>query len=296
MKIYWNDGTPINQKSKDSTLVIDCSQLDLEACDPIIQVKNAIDRIVKKYPAPYRLFLSGGVDSQAMAYAWKISGVEFQAVSFLYDQNMNSHDISVLYDFAKDHNIHVDYHNISHFDFLRNNLENYSEKYFCNSPHITFYMKMMERFDDGTLIFSGNPIITNPGIDYTILGLQRFGDILNKKIIPFFWLETKELAGSMYKIYRSLKYNPTLVDQVSNDNIKTLIYNLSGFPVESYYKKSGFEKYKFFYDNIYIDKKLRLKFLINNHMMPSKRNYDILFRYSLMQKNPYSQTIKIIGL
>lgn len=296
IKIYWSDHTPIDRPSLTSTLVIDVSNMTSNTYDPLIQSKRAVKQIVDNNPPPYRLFLSGGVDSQAMAYAWKMSGVEFQAVSFVYDQNMNIHDISILHDFSKEFDIPVQYHHISHFDFLKNELTDYSRKYTCNSPQITFYMKMLERFNDGTSIFSGNPIITDLGINYTILGLERFGKMNQVNFVPFFWLHTRELAGSMYKIYNDLRYNPVLCDTVSTDAIKTLVYNLSGFPVDSFYKKSGFEKYKFFYDRIKVDKNLRLNLVINNLKMPSKRNYDLLFRYSLMYQNPYSQHLKIIGL
>ncbi|NBP00401.1 MAG: hypothetical protein EBU90_09810 [Proteobacteria bacterium] len=299
IKFSWSDGTDITLPSKSGTFIVDASNVVVSDAPIIEKAKEAISIIVKNNPPPYRLLVSGGIDSQAMIYAWKESGVEFEVHTFVYDQNMNLHDLSLLWEYAKLHDIKVTHHNISHFEFLKNDLFSYSKKYSCNSPQITFYMSMMDRFTDGTLILSGNPPLNIPFFNFAILGLERYRIINRKNIVPFFWIHTAELAGAW--IYLQSKHEASWVRSnfkfTENNEAKCFFYHSAKIPVIPSYKKSGFEKYKLYYDNYKIDPATKIKLLLNTKKNnKSKRNYDILFRFSLIYENPISLNFETIGI
>ena len=60
--------------------------------NPIDVAVDTVKDIAKRYPAPYTVFASGGVDSQACIYSWLQSGVDFEVVFVNYENNFNTHD------------------------------------------------------------------------------------------------------------------------------------------------------------------------------------------------------------
>lgn len=255
---------------------------------------DTIDKIVKNNPGPYTLLCSGGVDSQAMAYAWKKSCIPHEIILFQYINNegevFNDYDLKTFFVFADKHDIDYSVKNFNYFKFLENDLITYAKKYDCASPQLTAMIKMIESIGKGTILLSGNffSFVYNLSIfTYDILGLQRFADsVINYKVIPFFFLYTSDLAFGF-------------LDEVLEKNIrnsytgKCEIYKLNGFPVISQDTKiSGFEKIKDFFDTQkhIITPKDRLKFLNE----PSKRVFDIKFRYLLREQLKKEPEFKII--
>ena len=82
---------------------------------PIYAAIDAVNKIVKEYPSPYHVLASGGIDSQAMLYAWKLSNQPHNVISFQYNDGMNAHDLDTLKEFSAKENINVTY---IHFDFF----------------------------------------------------------------------------------------------------------------------------------------------------------------------------------
>jgi len=293
---YWDDGTDILCSSKTGTFVIDVSNIELHNNDVLEESIAAVKFIINSNPPPYRLLLSGGIDSQAMVYAWLKSGVDFEAHTFIYDEIMNNHDIHQLYEFSKEYPFSIETHKISHFEFLNHHLHSYSKKYNCNSPQLNFYMYMMDRFKDGTLVLSGNPPMNlTMWVDYSLHSLIRYQKINQRNLVPFFHIHTPKLAGSWVSKIRSQHFDRQELGSAGTNELKTLLYLDSGFPVLITGKKSGFEKYKIYFDSHTLDKKIRQKILLNTRNV-SRRMYDILFRHSLELENPVSATTKIIGL
>lgn len=236
----------------------------------------AVRDIVAKYPGPYTLMLSGGVDSQAMLWAWHLSGIPFEAVSFRFENDFNIHDVETIERFIEctqiPIKIQVKYLDV--IDFLENSLPEYSDKYECSSPQICTHMRMCEEITEGTIVFSGNfamtPSRNGPMLSYAILGIQRYAQRTGKSIIPFFFLHTKELA------YSFIKFDD--VGLTDSYEMKVNMYRAAGFPVMKQKEKyTGFEKIKDYYDSQKdrVSIKTRLKFAGK----PSTRNFDLLFRY-----------------
>jgi len=250
---------------------------------------RVINEIAKKYPAPYHLMLSGGMDSQLMLWCWLNSGIDFVPVSIKYTgapefkEILNEHDLIELDSFAKNNKIDIQYKYFDVINFLENDLETYAIKYQCTSPQICTHMKMSEMILDGTVIFSGN-FTTGLSYSYTIWGLKRYAEVSKRNIIPFFFLHDAELAN--------LPVLPTNEDKYSD--IKFSSYTNLGAPVIPQPKKqTGFEVIKDYYDtrkDLIVSPRIRLKYA----SMPSKRKFDLLFRYMLMEKVKYVDQVVYI--
>ena len=171
---------------------------------------------------------------------------------------------------------------------------NYAETYWCDSPQITLHMKMSELVTEGTAVFSGSFEETE-GMDYTILGLQRYAFKTNRNIVPYFFKYSRSLETALYRLPDEIKkkikneldnYAVTGTDTISKINqtvrylSKVRLLQEVGFPVVPQpMKYSGFEKIKDYYDDVpnLISAADKIKYFNK----PSKRAFDIAFRYKL---------------
>lgn len=252
---------------------------------------KCIKKIAEEYPGPYYLFASGGVDSQSMIWCWMNSGVPFTVVSFRYIHDgvwYNEHDLEQLEQFSSKYNIPIQYKDFDTIEFVENDLYSYATKYQCTSPQICTHMKMSEEITDGTIIFSGN-FSAHSYYDYTIFGIKRYADISGRSIIPFFFLHDAELAGVINKV--DAQKAQAVVSDTYQMKIETL--RKAEVPVIPQTRKyTGFEKIKEYYDKQKerVTAQERIKF----SSMPSKRVFDILFRYRLTDTIKYKDKILYI--
>ena len=211
-----------------------------------------IQQIVRRYPAPYTLLLSGGVDSQVMLYSWIKSGVDFNTLSVTYNKDYNSHDLKELIEFSKIHSIEINYDDLDLFYFLENELNHYALTYQCTSPQICTHIKICEMVKEGTVLLSGNCLVPyGNGLTYAMLGIHRYSLVSKIKVIPYFLLETPEIAYSMF----NLAPRETETKKISRNEY----YQYSGYPIISQDSKiTGFEKYKDFYEQQLFTVKERL--------------------------------------
>lgn len=260
--------------------------------DSISAALDTISDIENTYPKPFTLFCSGGVDSQAMAYAWKLSGVKHEIKLFEYtDCNnivYNDHDLQTFYTFAKKHQIVFNTVKFNYFNFLDNELLEYAKKYDCASPQINAYIKMSELVGVGTVIFSGNywnNFYNQLPFNYDVLGLYRFSKtLINFKVVPFFFLHDATLACG---------FSPTPYKSNDSYTRKYTIYQFNGFPVIPQEQKySGFEKIKDYFDDKkhLITYKDKLRFLNKS----SQRIFDIKYRYMVREQIGKEPEFKII--
>jgi hypothetical protein len=223
--------------------------------------------------------VSGGIDSQAMLYAWKTSNHPFNVYTFRYNQTYNIHDIKTLFLFCEQENIPYTIVDFDYFKFLKEEYDSIAKKYKCSSPQISMHIKMATMFT-GTSVFSGNFLATGSAVlSYAILGIYRYSRTNEgKNTIPYFFLHTPELAYSMYG-FKQCNFDEMNELERTGYLRKSHAYNLVGFPVIPQEGKfTGFEKFKEHYDShTYVkdDPKNRLKF----GSKPSARPFDWLFRY-----------------
>lgn len=234
---------------------------------------EAIYHIANNNPKPYTLYLSGGVDSQAMLYAWHTSGIEYQTYSAVYNFDSNIYDLYALKQFAKLHNIKINFQSFDLIDFLENEHDTYAYKYLCGSPQITAFMKLSDLVPEGTAIFSGNFIYKgHVGLNLNNFGLYHYGKRSHKNIIPWFFMETMNLAYGFTD-------NDYTNGFSSDYDKKVALYQSHGFPVlRQINKQNGFEKIKEHYDtNSPREPSIQDK-LARTTGQASKRNFDLLYR------------------
>ena len=255
---------------------------------------DAVKRITQYYPPPYTLFASGGVDSQAMIWSWYLSGVDFNVVTVCYENNFNRHDIKNLEEFCKTYSIPLNYLNFEVLAFLEN-MEEYVVKYKCISPHICTHMAFSNLVPEGTVLFSGNPLFLPKPPYYrritylsnTVLGLHRFSQISRPTLIPFFLHHDYGLAPAFDR-------NNEVAEGLPGYEYKCKIYQNHGFPVVAQQQKyTGFEIIKDWCDD-------NLSHRVTNEMknkykfFPSKRTFDILYRYRWTDVVKYKEEITYV--
>jgi hypothetical protein len=262
---------------------------------------NCARTIAENNIGPYTIMASGGVDSQAVIYAWHMSGIPFNVVSVKYISNgkcFNDHDLLTLKEFTDICNIPVVYKEFDIIKFLETDLPTLSKITDCHSPHLCTYMRMSELIEKGTIIFSGNflekdielpsHIQVRSSLNYSILGMDRYSKLIagsDRTIIPFFLNYTPDLALTSLK-------SPIIH--------KTEILKAAGYPVITQnseilrkQKFTGFEYVKIYYDS-FVDR-ITTKDKLKAMNKPSKRVFDMLFRYSLEDHRMVNDGTRVIN-
>lgn len=272
-----------------SPLVFDFSEPpNLEVASPLFEAQKAIDKICEYHGGPYTLLASGGVDSQAMIYAWKLSGKPFSVVHYSYGNNTEDRETLDAFCAANDVEYSVLDFNVRDF-ITSDEYEQMAIQFDCASPHIITYMKLASLHSE-TCIMAGNYLSRHStSLNWTILGLDRFRSLAKSNFVPFFLCSTPGLAYSFFKHEISIeqnkwKYLPMAIGRETGYELKVKAYEFSGFPaIKQSTKLTGFESLKNSYDTVKIDRKSKLKWAT----MPSKRPFDILFRYGLFDILPH---------
>lgn len=244
---------------------------NIQKYDPLEASKITVEYILENYPSPYYLMVSGGVDSQAMIYAWKQYGKDYIPTSVVFNDGINNEDLVTLKEFSHKENIEVYYKNFDLLNFYSNTYESIVYQYQCSSPQIGAYIGMTQDLN-GTVIFAG--MLTGESVwnfDHVQRSLIRYS--FDRPVVPFFFCHTPEIW---------------YCDLVRVED-KAETYQINGFPVISQNKSinlyTNFEGVKKYFDENFSEKvsiKDKLKFASKK----SRRVHDILLRY------PYE---KIIG-
>lgn len=234
-----------------------------------------IQKIIQDYPPPYTLYLSGGVDSQAMLYAWHTSGVPYKTFSARFENDFNNYDLQELETFAKCYNIDINYQTVPVLDFFENEHSSYANEYWCGSPQITYHMKLLSMTTEGTCIMSGELLTKSTGRTglphHNNMALFHYRNKIKPNLIPFFFFYTKELAHSCTPQDKRVMF-PT------EYHLKCYLYHINGFPVISQNQKyTGFEKIKEYYDT-YTPRIITARDRIFKAKNRSTRNFDVLYR------------------
>lgn len=236
-------------------------------------IKESIDKIVQEYPGPYTLLCSGGVDSQAMILAWKNSGYPFNIVSAVYNNGLNEYDLTDLYALLNREHLSATFINIDIIKFHETELTTWAKKYNCASPHILSHMYVASKIAKGTVLSSGLPIVRNKSsVSYHIFGMERYRKISGQSMVPYFWFHDQ----TMSTIFQTVDTN----DDTMGYEYKCNLYKKIGLNIipqsDSF---NGFEEIKEIYDQVKVP--FRQKMLYRTQ--PSKRSYDLLFRYPLLE-------------
>lgn len=282
----WKSSPHKNEKMNGLELDL---RADFEKLSPIQAALDAVDKIVKKYPPPYHLYASGGIDSQVMILAWKKSGNPFSVIHYSYNTE-NKHDTQTLIKFCNNQKIKFEIRFFDARKFITSSeLITYAKKYDCASPQILTYIKITEK-NPATVIMSGNYIDSKSnGINYTILGLDRFRQLTKRNFVPFFLMSTPNLAYA----FRSPEiFARTNNKELNSYEIKCFCYRSQGFDIIPQSQKfTGFEQIKESFDGKPVDFQLKLKYSYK----PSNRPFDFLYRYALHEIiGDYSEEVTLL--
>jgi hypothetical protein len=280
----WGFGDGMLAHSVNEPFVIDYSAAQhLDNRTGLEYAIEAAQHIYESMPQPLTLMVSGGVDSQAMAYAFKRSGVPFRAVSAIYNDGLNEHDLRTR-SFYRSHDIEVEELPIDIIAFHRGEMFEWAEKYQNNSPHLLSHMLIASKLP-GTVVSSGC-VVRRPNIgpmNYSVFGLERYSRISGQPMIGYFFNYDPRLLRSCYEVAIPPADPTKDVTDAAYDR-KVAIYRAAGFPVERQHAKlHGFERLKEHFDSTPVSVQTRLRYKEKD----SSRPYDLLFRYPLEALVPY---------
>jgi hypothetical protein len=258
-------------------------------------IKQAISRIVDAYPPPYTLMCSGGVDSQAMVLAWKLSGFPFNIVCARYNGGMNDPDLSELWSLAVREELDIEVMDLDLLSFHEHHLREWATRYTCHSPHIISHMFIASQIKRGTVISSGTFVTSGGGLfgamNYSIFGLDRYSERSGQPMVPYFFNHDRELMPVFDRIARDAGIET--VGDISEDYYtrKCQIFQEAGLNViPQSHKMHGFEKIKEHCDSYAVESKSRFRY----RTKVSDRPYDLLYRYPLEDAVPYSHYKKTV--
>lgn len=245
---------------------------------PLKIAQEVCRQMYDSLPKPLTLMVSGGVDSQAMTYAFVTAGVPVRLVMARYQpRGINDHDIVAT--FYREHGLSLDFIEFDVLKFHEEEILDWGIRYQNNSPHIITHMKIASMLDSGTVISAGCVVNREPigTMSYSVFGMERYARISGQNVIGYFFNYDPHLLWAM----NDLKPIQSGIYETKCD-----LYRQAGFPVVPQPNKlHGFEKVKDLYDERRVDPQRRLQFV----GQPSQRPYDLLFRYPLVKSVPYSQ-------
>jgi hypothetical protein len=250
--------------------------------DPVKLAVLAAQRIYETSPEPLSLMVSGGIDSQAMAYAFKKSGVPFRAFFVRYEGGFNDHDF-LTSDFYREHDIPVEEISLDIVAFHRGGLIEWAHRYRNNSPHFVCHQWIASHLP-GRIVSSGVIMrSTEEPISYSSYGLQRYSEISGQPVIGYF------LFSDPHFVYETHK--PRCVELGNLYVRKVQHYHACGFPVKPQVTKThGFEKLKEYFDAEPVSVATRVRY----KSKPSPRPYDLIFRYPLTDVMSYSENSGVL--
>lgn len=245
--------------------------------------KITIQNIMDTYPKPYYIMCSGGLDSQAMLYLWKLFGNNYIPTTVIYNNNLNYHDIKTIYEFGKINNIEINSLYFDILNFYENDFANFCEQTKCISAHFAAHLEMTKNLE-GTVIFGGDRLIAKTSV-MTKAMLCLYEASKTRNLVPFFWAETPEILYSFdYEFYILKKYKSRFFNLVMTE-ARSYIFHQEGIPVIPQQKKyTGFEIIKDYYDENFsyrVSPEMRKKL---THKYLSDRTYDLLLRYPYEEK------------
>lgn len=296
-----------------------------------LPLEHAIDAALKiqkqadSAGLPIKLFLSGGIDSEAMARAFIQAQVPFTAVIGRYNQDMNQHDYETAILFCQSHDIAIQFVDVDVYQFLEEEGHlHYGREFACRSPQLAVYMHMLDQVQ-GFPVLAGNPIFPilqgnvetiKEGIlsgnvtlervmglsDQTQAAMLRYFERSERAGQPFFFQSSTELMMSFLKLPSTIQ---ALVreEKVYNYQIKCYSYQEGGFAVEPRADKyTGFEKYREDYDKKLntqhgkgFDEKFRRPLEVMNPLLVEKTQLSIpsevmqkILEEALLQTQPQS--------
>ncbi len=233
----------------------------------------------KTYGSDLTLCLSGGADSQAMAWAFVSQNIRPKVSLFRFRREslgtfFNEEDISYSTAFCEKHSLKINYIDFDLDQFYESgDWRDLSTKYECSSPQMVAHFKCLDQVH-GVPVLSWNiPNIygSNPKRiavpNYKFFSYLRYFHVNKRPGVPYFFLHNPEIFYAamsepswleLFKEYSEDSKNMSYWD-------KCRLYRSAGFQVINQSNKlTGFENYKIHFqvkygenDPLSFDRKLR---------------------------------------
>lgn len=238
----------------DNSIVTFLGNLSKPVLSGFEEAQLAAREIASKFPQPLWLWLSGGVDSEAMALAFLAAKVPIRIVIARYNGGLNDYDIQWALDFCRTRDLNFELLDVDLDDFYESGRHGHiADLYRCRSPQFSLHFEMMSKFDGTNLmpwqppraIAGANKRITLGFPEDHYFSYARFLAAEKTPGVPFFFLYTPELIASFLRT-RALK---EILDSngraFSEYALKVRMYQEAGFKVVPRPAKwTGFEEVK----------------------------------------------------
>lgn len=225
---------------------------------------KAARTIASQATRPLWLCLSGGVDSEAMAYAFLKAKVPFKAAIMRFKKDLNWFDIRHAVDYCKENQIQYEFFDLDIDEFFHSGKHiEYAHLYRCISPQLATHLELLKRID-GCPILSWNVTslhLTDEGRVWIVLPrdlyfcYERFFRCNRREGIPFFFLYSPELAFSFLRqpmMQDILFQRGSMKGRFVDYPVKCQAYRDGGFPVQNREDKfTGFEEVKKHFQKIF---------------------------------------------
>jgi hypothetical protein len=209
---------------------------------------------------PIWLCLSGGIDSEAMARAFLLARVPFQAAIMRFKDNLNAHDICSAVGFCEELGIPFKYFDFDIIEFYDSgrHLEA-ARNYRCYSPQFAVHIELMKRIQGfpvmawnptaATVLPNGKVVLKFPSDLF--LCYHRYFEREQRPGVGLFFFYTPELAYSFLRLPLMQDYVFQRGDKKGKSTdyaVKCQLFRDGGFDVQDRVQKySGFEKLNAYY-------------------------------------------------
>lgn len=247
-----------------------------------VEAQRAAALVAENMPGPLWLWLSGGVDSEAMAQAFIAKKIPFKVAIGRYNKGLNDFDIIWAIEFCKKQNLPYEMIDLDLDHFYESGRHGHlADLYRCRSPQFTAHFEMMMQVD-GTSLMPWQPPKATPQLNrYVTLGFPddhyfsyaRFLTVEKKPGAPYFFLYTPTLISSFLQTeaMRTVLRDGRLSG--SEYDLKMKVYEQAGFKLQRRPEKwTGFEKVKQHFAERY---------------QSDRSVFDRLYRYPYEMKYPF---------
>lgn len=193
------------------------------------------------------LFLSGGIESEILAYVFHINKIPFKPIIGIWNNEDNLYDVKYIIQFLD--KLDIKYYKV-HLDiqkFLENDLD-FADKSHCPVPGYLIYTKLISETSGVPILGMGDSHLVKQDNQWFFEDTEdhgsmiRYGLINNRPMVPYFYMWNSEIILS----YLNDEY---IIDLTNNEFTMNDSLRLKNYIYQKYFnmqyrpKYSGFEKY-----------------------------------------------------
>jgi hypothetical protein len=199
IKYGWGNQTYGHRTSSDAKFWIKYGRCDTEPLDFRSECRRAVKLINETTEKKILVHFSGGIDSEIICKSFYESNIPFEVCIWVYDNNLNIHDIAYALKFCKEYNIRYNILQLDIVKFIKFDMFRVCrQKYFCHSWWSNMAKYAISQNDGYQILGDGHV-----NFNHDPLGLERSR---TPSYIPPVLLHTKyyqgeDLEAKTYKVF-----------------------------------------------------------------------------------------------